>query len=232
MKDRAAILAKIKRLRELTAARGCTEAEAMSAATKVAALMQQYGLTDDDLNISVDAAETRVRLRSQRRRLALVIGHVTNTVIVYDLVPGEGYRCLFVGVTPGPLVAAYLRDICERAIDREIRTFKRSEVYGRRRSLSTKRQAVRDFSNAMVNRLATRLLDMFEGAISKQLSDRAAAFRAENFETFEIPLAKARRPRFAGAAQAGWRAGGAVALNHGVGGAPNERTAQIAHQRR
>ena len=55
--DLERIKARIRQLREMTAARGCTEAEARAAARKVAELMAAYKLTDQDIDMGVaDAA--------------------------------------------------------------------------------------------------------------------------------------------------------------------------------
>ena len=43
--DDAALLARIEALRSRTTDRGCTEAEAMAAAAKVAALLDRHGLS-------------------------------------------------------------------------------------------------------------------------------------------------------------------------------------------
>lgn len=214
---REQILGRIRRLRERTTKRGCTEAEALSAAAKVAELMQQYGLAEGDIDISQEEAETRAAVRSQRSNLTAFIAYATNTAVMF-LHRDGAHRCIFVGVTPGPEVAAYLRDVCEHAIDRAVRDFKRSDFYRKRRTLGTKRRAAHDFTRAMIVRLQNRIVEIFADTISKEMQTRALDARDERFAGAKsIDLAKTRGIRFRDAAYAGWRAGGEVGLHRGVG---------------
>lgn len=217
--DRLKIRDRIRALRKMTAGRGCTEAEALAAAAKAAELMQKAGLTENDIELGDSEIRTKVRGHSVISRLWPVIAHCTNTSTI---VLGDQYgnsSVFFVGREPGPEIAVYLWTICERAVNREVRTFKTSQFYRRRRALTTKRQAVQDFKTGMVERLTMRLLELFEPVINE--NDRAVAQSAlvERFPDREVIAKRKTSTRFSAAAAEGWRAGNAVPLNRGVGGA-------------
>lgn len=217
MNDRESIIRKVKRLRALTTKRGCSEAEAMAAAEKVAQLMAEYGLSDDDVEISEAASETAGSTRSQRAVLASFIGKVTNTAAIFDWRDG-GYVVVFVGSGAGPEIAAYLRDICERAIDRELRQFKKSKFYRSRRSLATKRRAAADFTGGIIQRICVRLRELFADTMSNDAYSRAIAARDARYQGLPTKSRGIGTAKYSAAAAAGWDAGGNVGLHHGVGG--------------
>lgn len=209
---------RIRRLMEMTAARGCTEAEALSAAAKAAELMRQHGLSEQDLVIDVQASRAKVGARRERSRLWPTIALCTNTDHVVIRRWGGGIDVEFVGRAPGPEIAVYLRTVCERAIDREIATFKAGKFYRRRRSLATKRAAVSDFTIAMTLRLQLRLVELFRDTIDPMVgleARQALAARHPSMETISRPD---RDERFWEAGMAGSRAGNNVPLAQGVGG--------------
>lgn len=209
---------RIRRLMEMTAARGCTEAEALSAAAKAAELMRQHGLSEQDLVMDVQASKAKAGGRSERSRLWPTIALCTNTDHVVITRRNGDLDVEFVGRAPGPEIAVYLRTVCERAIDREIASFKEGKFYRRRRSLATKRAAVRDFTIAMTLRLQLRLVELFRDTIDPiagQEARRALAERHPSMETISRPD---RDERFWEASMAGSRAGNNVPLAHGVGG--------------
>lgn len=204
---------RIRKLRELTEARGCTEAEALAAAEKAAALMREHGISTGDLEIEQKASTTRQAGNGVKAKLWPTIAWCTNTAsIVLD---GE---VAFVGRAPGPDIAVYLRQICERAVDRAIREFKLSRFYKRRRGLPSKRAAVNGFAHGMIGRLNSRLQDIFRPSV-----DGDAREEAKNALNLRYPgsisLAKPKQNlRHMEAAVEGWTAGGKVTLAHGVAG--------------
>lgn len=215
MTPRERLRAKISALLTKTEANGCTEAEAMAAAGLAARLMAEHDFDQADIEMTEATARHKWTRSEWREKLSAVIAFVTNCANVLDLDSGQ---MLFVGREPGPDIAAYLRDVCFRAIDRAIREFKARPDYRRRRTLATKRRAVADFVDAMVARMMVRLFELFRPVISKPAREEAAQAltRRHGRELVSKPFAEARKPRFSGAAMAGWRAGADVSLNHGV----------------
>lgn len=214
MTDREDILAKIRRLRELTTKRGCTEAEAIAAAQKAAQLMAQYGLDDDDVEMLSAQVKTKVPAGSPRSKISAYIAVATNTSMLFR----DRDEIIVYGLAPGPDIAVYLQALCERAIAREIRTFKQGSFYKRRRSPSTRRQAVDEFVEGMSRHLGHRLLEMFSGSLSEERRERAENYRNERHASAQPVKRKAATNRYYEAGVAGHRAGGNVELNHGVNG--------------
>jgi hypothetical protein len=215
--DLAKIKERIRALRAKTTARGCTEAEALAAAELAAKLMRQYGLGAADIEMSRSSARQKTRRPTERSRLYNMIAVCTNTAVVASDEEGE-LVLVFIGREPWPDIAAYLKVVCDRAIDRAVAEFKRNPFYRRRRSVSTRRAAVELFTRAMVGRLCVRLGELFAGLYSK---DQRAA--AERHLAVLYPNAVARPvprrnldDRLSEAAEHGWRAGSQVGLHHGV----------------
>jgi hypothetical protein len=215
--DLAKIKERIRALREKTTARGCTEAEALAAAELAAKLMRQYGLDAADIGMSQASARQKTRRPTERSRLYNMIALCTNTAVIASD-EADGRVLVFVGREPWPDVAAYLKVVCDRAIDRAVAEFKRNPFYRRRRSVSTRRAAVELFTRAMVGRLCVRLGNLFADLYSKE--QRAAA---ERHLAVLYPDAVARHVprrnlgnRLGEAAARGWHAGDQVGLHHGV----------------
>lgn len=210
---------KITALLQMAAAAGCTEAEALAAAEKAAALMREHGLSEADITIGQASVSTGTKGQGARDDLWKIVGYCTNTAPTFLHVPGKtGAELVFVGRDPGPEIAAYLVAVLNRAIDTSIADFKAGEFYRRRRSDSTRRAAVRDFTVGMVRRLQRRLIEIFGPSISKQANAVASAARAERFPG-SLPVATSSdKMRFADAVWSGWNAGNRVNLSHGVGG--------------
>lgn len=211
MTDRAALIEKINRLRELRTDRGCTEAEANAAAAKVAQLMREAQLSEDDLEISEKSVETAVKQRSKAARLFGVIGFVTNCVAVEK----RNGVVLFVGRDPGPEIAQYLLDVCETAVRIETDLFKRSNFYRSRRKTTTRRKAIADFQVALINRLTVRLYDLFKDTLSNV--DLASARQAVERRMNVVDIRRSQHKiRFGEAALHGQQAGNGVGLHHGM----------------
>ena len=213
---------RVKRLREMTAARGFTEAEALAAAEKAAQLMRDHGISEADVTIDEASSRSRQAGQGQKARLWPVIAHCTNTATIV-IHRERGQEVSFVGREPGPEIAVYLRDVCERAIDRELVRFKTGPAYRRKRSLATKRQMAAAFVGGMVTRLSYRLLDIFGPTISREDRDEADQALMERYPgSVDLPKPK-RELRHSAAAVAGFIAGDSVTLAHGVAGAEGPR---------
>lgn len=214
---------RVRKLRQMTEANGCTEAEAMSAAAKAAEMMRQHGLSEAEIEMDFDGRPAAYKGKSCRQKLWTTAAWCTNSAVIV-LPDGAGRtRICFIGETPGPDIAHYLSDVCNRAVNREVRAFKASKAYRRRRTLSTKRHAVADFTSAMVNRLCYRMAALFEAGRDEGAEERAKA-ALESAYPKTVPIRRpARSSRFHDAAAAGWRAGEKPTLAHGL-----DRSKQMA----
>lgn len=213
--DREKLRNRLKALLGKTVANGCTEDEAMTAAAKAAELMRDYGISEAELDIAVEAIGWRED-RVPRHVLWGAITFVTNTKAIYTR-EREGKRVKYYGIEPGPQIAAYLHDLCGRAIDSELRIYRSSEFYKRRRNAVTRRAAADDFTKGMIVRLSRRVVELFHDT-----HDHDRALAASNACAAAHPDAKSMKTkppkaiRYAEAAGAGYDAGNRVALHHGV----------------
>ncbi|MDO5606008.1 MAG: DUF2786 domain-containing protein [Paracoccus sp. (in: a-proteobacteria)] len=213
---------KIAALLAMTTAAGCTEAEALAASAKAAALMLEYNLTATEIHIEDQTVRSKTAGRSVRDPLWNAVARCTNTAPFF-LTARRGSDIQFIGPAPGPDIAVYLFTLLNRAIDRAVADFKKAPEYRRRRSTATRRQAVHDFTFGMVSRLAKRLRQQFSPVMSAKALAEADAARRSRFPDAGSVSAPHRDTRFHDAVAAGWGAGGRVGLMHGVSGADAPR---------
>lgn len=211
---------RLKALRDKTTVNGCTEAEALAAAEKYAEILRDHGLSDSDVVFDEQARSARHSARGQKAALWPTIATCTNTAFIV-LQYLDGNRVSFVGREPGPEIACYLREVCERAVDHELARFKATPLYRRKRSLKVKRQLSAAFVGVMVRVLNRRLLEIFGPTISAEARKAAQLACRERYSGGALqPLPKlALRSRDAQAAMAGMQAAQRTTLAHGVGGA-------------
>jgi len=209
------IKTKIRALQNKTVKNGCTEAEAMSAAQMAAKLMAEYKLSDASVCMTEKASRSKQKGKSSLGKLWAVIAWCTNTkciVLGFD----NGTLINFVGRDPRPEIAVYLREVCERAIQTELKKFRSSSFYKSRRKQATKRAASLDFIEGMVIRLCVRLQELFESHHSDGACERADRALKDSYgETLPVEQPK-RKERYDTASNSGWCAGGNVPINHGV----------------
>lgn len=211
--------ARIAALMKMTRASGCTEAEALAAAEKAAALMREYGLSKTDITIGQACISHRSKGRGARDDLWSVVAHCTNTACTFVHAPGErGAEVIFVGRDPGPETAIYLVVVLNRAIDKGIADFRAGTFYRRRRSTATRRAAVQDFTTGMVLRLSRRLIEIFADTIDGAAKVEAVMARHHRFTDARDLNTPSREIRFDDALWSGWDAANRVNLAHGVGG--------------
>lgn len=208
---------RIRQLREMTSERGCTEAEALAAAEKAAQLMRDHGLSDADIVMDEQRSQRRAAGRSVKAQLWPIIAACTNTVPTLTSDAAGRPIVTFIGRAPGPDIAAYLRDVCERAVDRAVREFKQSPFYRRRRGLASKRAAVSGFVQAMVSRLGNRLWSIFGPQHDPDALDDARSAQLAIYGQGRAVKARDGSLRHCEARALGWMAGGKVGLAHGVG---------------
>ena len=216
--EKAAALERIRKLLRMTKANGCTEAEAMAAAQKAARLMQEWRVSVGDVEFASERVRARYGANSVRAGLWATIAACTNTasILVDDEVE-------YVGCAPWPDVARYLHQVTDRAVDRELKAFQSGAWYRRRSSIRAKRAASHDFVDVMVHRLRHKLAELF--ASTRNDADRLVAIAERNRRhpgNLTVPR-RVTRPHLGAYGQAqvaGYAAGEATNISHGVDGAP------------
>lgn len=219
MTPRERLKAKIAALQAKTEANGCTEAEAMAAAGVAARLMAEHDFDQADIEMSeATAPDSSVRTTARttwRDKVSGACAFYTNCAWMID---GPNHVIVFVGREPGPDIAAYLRDVCLRSVERALREFKATPFYTRRRKLATRRAAAADFIDGMVARLIHRLGELFRPVRNEDARAEAAnALNRRSSSNMTVKMAD-RKGRYSAARGAGWRAGADVGLHHGVSG--------------
>jgi hypothetical protein len=128
------VLSRIQALRGKTVDRGCTEAEALMAASKVAELLDQYGLTLSEIDMKAQACsgegiETSRRRRSPLDECAGTIAMFCDCRSWYEMTPQGHIRHIFFGLPADVAGARYLWEKIDEAFETETAAFKRSELY-------------------------------------------------------------------------------------------------------
>lgn len=208
---------RIAALMNKTTARGCTEEEAIAAAEKAAALMREYGISATELEFDRKDIKTKTAGLALRDALWNMIAHCTNTATVVS--SGHENIRTFIGYAPGPEIATYLYTVCNRAIDREIANFKKGSFYRNRKKLTTRRQAVHDFTTGMVGRLCRSIHALFEQTISETAMQKARDVMKSEFPNTVRVTAKGKPPRYGEAYFMGRNAGDNIKISRGVDGA-------------
>ena len=218
MTDREDIKARVRKIMERTTARGFTEAEAAEAMDKAARLMAEHGLSEDDLVMSAVRAQRPVRFNAHvRDLLAVTVARCLNCAIVKTSVMNGTGHVTYYGQDPAPQIAAYLRDMLEAAVDAELRAFRRTTHYKRKRTKKAKARAALAFCEGLVTRLNNKLWERFSSQVLSAKRRRASRYRDEQTG----PLGALGAPKRSGDMDSkglGYRAGAGVGLADGMGG--------------
>lgn len=128
--------ARIQALRAKTIENGCTEGEALTAAAKVAELLDRYDLTLTDVELREAACEQRAYETRRKKRIPLdecigaVAGFCDCKVWREKTAAGEA-RYVFFGLAADVEVALYLTELVEGAIRSELGRYKTTPEYRR-----------------------------------------------------------------------------------------------------
>jgi hypothetical protein len=128
------VIQRIRALRAKTIDRGCTEAEAMAAATKVSELLDRHDLTLDEVSVRRSDCEG-VSVATGRKRRAPVDSCMPSIAAFCDCrvwsEEGDdgGLRFVFFGLKADVEAARFLRDLIEVTFDTESTAFRRGEIY-------------------------------------------------------------------------------------------------------
>ena len=168
------VLSRIQALRGKTVEQGCTEAEALLAAGKVAELLDQYGLTLSEIDMKTQSCagegiETSRRRRSPLDECSGAIAAFCDCRTWYEFTPQGHIRHIFFGLPADVAGARYLYEKIEEAFETETAQFKRSELYDSHPS-AKRRGATTSFQAGLGHGICVKL--------SRLKADRAAAFHA------------------------------------------------------
>jgi Protein of unknown function (DUF2786) len=166
------LLKQLQGLRELTTARGCTEAEALSAAEKCQELMDKYGFSASEIRAArVDICEDESVVVGKDRmhevsRLSWVISKYTDTkgVFKWKWKTGEdACRVMeYFGFPADVQVAIYLTNVFREALDREwaaywkIARHQNPTIHGRTARLSFMCGMVHSIHNRLQEKIKER----------------------------------------------------------------------------
>ncbi len=155
--DRKKLREIIAALKARTEANGCTEAEAMTAAEKVAELLSKHGM-DDAAELEFDQWRVEIGRRTVVDKLWGYVATFCHCKLWYqkDFL-SKGWTVVYFGRWNDVAVAEYLHGMLDHHITSATKAFKKTKDYTRRRSPKTKREATKAFQEGMVNALADKL---------------------------------------------------------------------------
>ncbi|MBN2752590.1 MAG: DUF2786 domain-containing protein [Rhodospirillaceae bacterium] len=152
-----------RRLRETIAAlstrtteRGCTEAEAMAAAAKVAELLSKHGL--DPVALEFEEGRIEIGRRTVVDEIWSNVATFCHCKLWYSGCGGR-WTVVYFGRWNDVIVAEYLHALLERHVKAATREWQKTQEYRRRRSTKTKREATKAFQQGLVRALAGKLWD-------------------------------------------------------------------------
>jgi hypothetical protein len=158
---------RIQGLRAKTTDNGCTESEALSAAAKVAELLDRYDLSLTDVEIREAPCERRAYETHRKKRMPLddCIGAIANFCdcrVWREKNPAGEARYVFFGLRSDVEVAHYLTELIDAAVRSELGRFKTSPDYRRFRH-QERHMANASFTLGMVASIAEKLTVMKAG---------------------------------------------------------------------
>lgn len=225
MTDLDRIRARIRQLRQMTQANGCTEAEAMSAAEIALRLMAEHGLSEAELDRETATQPAYQRRRSVCDTLWPKVAIVCRCQVYADQTPDGRMYCYY-GAPGDVMVAEYLHDLLRGAVLRSASEFRGNPEYKRRRKASTRARSMRAFQIAMVNRICRRLETLWwrrigsDQAIHKAETSHLARLGDELARLVDLaqsrPLKRRLGRGYEGSLIAGWVAGNQVPIEPGV----------------
>lgn len=159
--------ARIQGLRAKTTDNGCTEGEALSAAAKVAELLDRYDLSLTDVEIRDASCERREYETHHNKRIPLgdCIGAIANFCdcrVWREKSPIGDTRYVFFGLRADIEVAHYLAELIDSAVRSELGRYKTTAGYQRFRH-QERHTANASFTLGMIASIAEKLTAMKAG---------------------------------------------------------------------
>ena len=224
---------RIQALRAKTINNGCTEDEALSAAGKVAELLDRYDLSLTDVEMREASCE-RLEYETWRKKRIPIDGCVGAVAHFCDCRvwreknhTGEA-RYVFFGLRSDVAVAHYLTELIDTAVRSRLGCYKTSPDYRRFRH-KERHMANASFALGMVTSIANKLTamkssrDEANSGTGRDVVVVKTAIVDAELEKLDLNL---RRPRGASrmvsmtAYEAGSTAGASLAINPGIGETP------------
>lgn len=155
---------RIRALRAKTTDNGCTEGEALSAAAKVAELLDRHDLSLTDVEIRTAPCERREYQTSRNKRIPLddcigAIARFCDCRVWREKSPAGEARYVFFGLRSDIEAAHYLTELIDGAVRAELGRYKTTADYGRFRH-QDRHLANASFTLGMVASIADKLTAM------------------------------------------------------------------------
>jgi hypothetical protein len=224
---------RIQALRAKTIANGCTEDEALSAAAKVAELLDRHDLSLTDIELRAAPCDRRTYETHRKKRIPLddcigAIAHFCDCRVWREKNAAGESSYVFFGLRSDIEVAHYLAELIDGAVRAELGRFKTSADYLRFRH-QQRHLANTSFALGMVASIADKLTSIKAGrdavnhATGRGLVVLKTAVVDAEFDKLDLKLRATRsasRMVSMSAYEAGGAAGAALAINPGIGAAP------------
>ena len=175
---------RIQALRAKTIANGCTEDEALSAAAKVAELLDRHDLSLTDIEMREAPCERRAYETHRKKRIPLddcigAIAHFCDCRVWREKNAAGESSYVFFGLRSDIEVAHYLAELIDAAVRAELGRYKTSADYGRFRH-QERHLANASFALGMVASIADKLMGMKAGRDNVNHAHRTRACRAQD----------------------------------------------------
>lgn len=230
---------RIQALRAKTIANGCTEDEALSAAAKVAELLDRHDLSLSDVELRASPCERRVFETHRKKRIPLddcigAIAHFCDCRVWREKNAAGENIYVFFGLGADVEVAHYLAELIDGAVRAELGRFKTSVDYSRFRH-QERHMANGSFALGMAASVAQRLVgikadrDRVNESTGRGLVLLKTSMVDAELDKLDLKLRTARstsRIVSMTAYEAGGAAGASLAINPGLGGARSGTTAK------
>jgi hypothetical protein len=221
---------RIQALRAKTIANGCTEDEALSAAAKVAELLDRHDLSLSDVELRASSCERRVYETFRKKRIPLddcvgAIAHFCDCRVWREKNAAGDNRYVFFGLGADVEVAHYLAELIDGAVRADLGRFKTSVDYGRFRH-QERHLANASFALGMVASIADKLVaikagrDQVNESTGRGLVVLKTSVVDAEFDKLDLKMRTQRsasRMVSMTAYEAGGAAGASLAINPGLG---------------
>lgn len=221
---------RIQALRSKTIANGCTEDEALSAAAKVAELLDRHDLSLSDVELRASSCERRVYETFRKKRIPLddcvgAIAHFCDCRVWREKNAAGESSYVFFGLGADIEVAHYLAELIDGAVRADLGRFKTSVDYGRFRH-QERHLANASFALGMVASIADKLVaikagrDQVNESTGRGLVVLKTSVVDAEFDKLDLKMRTQRsasRMVSMTAYEAGGAAGASLAINPGLG---------------
>ncbi len=202
------LIGRIQALRAKTVEQGCTEAEALAAAAKVAELLDRYGLSLSELDLRAQSCEG-APVETERRRAGPIDDCVPAVAAFFDCrvwgekSPTGTLRYVFFGLPADVAGARYLYDLVDGAFASETAQFRTGADYAEMPS-GMRRTATNSFQTGLARGIGAKLRNLRqarEGALRSAAGRDLVVAKADVIEEelAELGLQLRARSRSRGA---------------------------------